>query len=537
MLFEVGGGIALILFGIRFLRKSLDRLFGARLADHLENLTANRWRAFLGGAAIACIAPSSTTLALVTMNMLRTGRLSPERMLAVMLGANVGITVTVQMLALNIYSYYPVFLVTGLLAFQFLKRDIFRGIGQFLLSMGFIFLAMDIISRAAGAASGDPDLMGVIEILSRHPVLLTLLAAGLAMALQSSTAIIGLGLALAEGGLGGFMVVIAVVLGANLGIAGTAVISGWSELEERRTSLANLGMKVVPAAVILLTAPLWGAWLAAQDFGLVRFGANFHTGFNLVVAMIGLPLLGPVSRLMRFLIATDPQPVSVSALPSTYLDRQSLAIPSLALVHATRETLLMADVVKGMLGAYGTAQNQRNLALAHGVRQQDDRVDTMNGEIKRFLSQISEESLNPQESRALFSLLTAANELECIGDIVDKNLCDHLVKQLNGHFTAPTPDQDRLRILQEELSVRFSFAIGLMTTQDRRQTLQFLRGRSDFDQKCRAAQSEHFSRLVSADVATLEASAYFLDCVTSYRRINAHLTHLGQAFLSNGARS
>ncbi|MGC1481968.1 MAG: Na/Pi symporter [Chthoniobacterales bacterium] len=521
--------MALILFGVRFLRKSLDRLFGSNLVSWLQSLTRTPLRAFAGGCAISCIAPSSTTMALLTLDMLRTGRVPPQRLLAVILGANVGITITVQLLSFNLYHYAAVFLAVGLIGFQFLRRDLFRGLGQLLLSLGFIFLAMEMISNAAAGVSGSADVVDSIAILSKHPVLLTLLAAGLALTLQSSTAVIGLAMALAEGGLGGPLAVVAVVLGANLGTAGTVVFSGWSELALRRTAMANLILKAIPVTAILATSPLWSPWLTDQDWSPALLGANLHTGLNLVVGAVGLLSLTPITRLTEFLFAEPPTPIRPPSLPTTFLDPQTLPIPALALAHAGRETLVMADTVQAMLIGHSNAQAQRNPQLARGIRVQDDEVDLLNTEIKKFLSQITQESLNPAETQTLFSLLTIANELEAIGDIIDKNLCDHLIKQIDGHFSAPSADQNDLERLKLDLLGRFRLGVALLATKDPKDAAAFIAEKAAFDQACVRAQKEHFARIVTADRATLEASAFFLDGLISYRRINGHLTNLAHA--------
>ncbi len=534
MLFQIAGGIALILFGVRFLRKALDRLFGSNLAHWLQTATRTRTRAFAGGCAIACVAPSSTTMALITLDLLRAGRVPADRLLAVMLGANVGITVMVQLLSLDIYSYSAVFLVAGLIGFQFLTRPLFRGTGQLLLSLGFIFLAMEMISRAASAVSGNADLVETLAILSRHPITLTLAATVLTMALQSSTAVIGLAIALAEGGLGGAPIVIAVVLGANLGTAGTAVISSWSELPLRRTATANLLLKAFPVGILLATASTWMPWLTSQNFAYPLLGANLHTGLNLVVAAVGLAFLNPILKFMRVLLPDEDTSPASPTLPSTYLDSQSLAIPTLALAHASREILLMADTVQAMVTGYDAAQSTRNATLARGIREQDNRVDQLNAAIKEYLSQVNQESLSPGDSKALFALLTTANELESIGDIVDKNLCDHLIKQIDRNFSAPLPDRTALTALHQKLTTRFILGVSLLTTQDSAQAAEFVADRNRFDQDCRAAQNDHFIRLVSSDRETLEASAFFLDCLTSFRQINAHLANLAYAVAKRG---
>src|SRR6202047_4371515 len=142
---------------MRYVRKGLDRLFGNQLVDWLQQMTNNRYKAFVGGMVAGTIAPSSSAIAMLSVQMLNQTALSAGRMLAVVLGANVGITVSVQLLAFRLQDYSGVFLLTGGIGFLFLKRAIFRGAGQILLGIGLLFLAMGIIGSTGTAAAKNSE--------------------------------------------------------------------------------------------------------------------------------------------------------------------------------------------------------------------------------------------------------------------------------------------------------------------------------------------------------------------------------------------
>jgi phosphate:Na+ symporter len=202
MLFlNIATGVVLVLMGMRYLRKGLDRLFGNQLIEWLQQMTTNRVQAFFAGMVAGVIAPSSSAIAMLSVQMLTQSALTAGRMLAVVLGANVGITVSVQLLAFRLQDYSGLFLLLGAVGFLFLKRAIFRGTGQMLLGIGLIFLAMGIIANAGSAAAASTDLKLLFGVAENYSFFVFVATALLTFALQSSTASIGLGIGLAQAGL------------------------------------------------------------------------------------------------------------------------------------------------------------------------------------------------------------------------------------------------------------------------------------------------------------------------------------------------
>lgn len=197
-LLTIVAAVVLILLGMRHLRKGVDRLLGQRLAAWMEAATSNRFKAFLGGIVLGAAVPSSTSLALLSMRMMHAAILSALPMVAVLLGANVGITVTVQLLSFRIDQLAFILLAFGGVAFLFAQRRILRGAGQVFLGLGIIFLAMRVMSEASGELVASPDVADLFAALGRFPIPVAVGTALLAFLLQSSTASIALGIGLSQ---------------------------------------------------------------------------------------------------------------------------------------------------------------------------------------------------------------------------------------------------------------------------------------------------------------------------------------------------
>lgn len=528
---QIASGVALIIFGIRFLRKGLDRLFGGRLVLWLSHMTKRRWKAFFSGMVVGTLVPSSTALSLITLQMLNTSRMTAAPMLAVLLGTNVGITVTVQLLAFQIQDYAGLFILLGVVGFQFLRREVLRGIGQCLLALGFIFLAMGLIGAGAATMSANPESREWMHLFAGHPILTFLFVAGFSVCVQSSTASIGFAIALSGSGLFSPELLIPWVLGANIGIGLTGLAAGWKTLEGRRLATANVLAKLVIALPFLFFPGLVLEGLLEIPGDLSREIAMFHTGYNLLVGLVAVPLTGPLTRLVRMLVVPTPASAGLP-VPQSYLNEQALDSPSLALANATRETLHMADAVKLMLKYFWTGYSSRDLNLALQVQAEDDRVDAYNDKIKDYLSRVSE-GMSGAESRWQFALLTFANELESVGDIIDKIMCDTLRKQTGEAVWLPDPDYEVLKQLYHRVMVRFDVALGLLASRGDGAVDEFLSGKESLNKWCREAQKTHYERLHASGGDGLSASTYFLDLMNSFRRINSHITTIGYAFTAS----
>jgi phosphate:Na+ symporter len=526
---QIAGGVALVLFAVRFLRKGLDRLFGQHLMNWIERMTSHRLKAFSAGVVAGAIAPSSTALSVTLIQLLNASQLSAERVLATLLGANIGITVMVQLLSFSARGLAAACILVGVIGFQFLQRNVFRGLGQILLSLGFVFLSMELIG--AGSAMIDPrgDLVAFMRLLEGHPVAVVLASTVAALLLQSSTATIALAIGLAASAHVGMPLLVPWVLGTNLGIAFTAVFAGWSTLEGRRLAMANLLVKALAAAAALALLPWLLPALGWTNSAQARQAANFHTFFNIAVALLTLPFVVPVARLVARMILPPASPPASGPRPQSFHEPTTVDTPAFALAQATRELLAMGDEVKSMLQTWWRAFCTGDLALLRVAADQDNRVDSTYYELKKFLSLIHDHDSPNTPSHWQLTLHTFSNELEDIGDIVSTDLCTLVRKQIEHRTTFGQQDWNDLEELYHKLSGRYDVAMSILTTRDANLARSFVSGKEALDQWCRERQRLHYERLRAGDEAALRSSSIFLEMLNDLRRINSHLSVIGYA--------
>jgi len=525
---ELLGAVAILLFGVRFLSKGLDRLFGRQLGNWLATMTATPLQGFGAGVATTALAPSSTAISVLLVQMVHRGRIEAHRLVAVMLGANVGFTVVVQLLAFRLHEHALLLVAAGFFAFQFLQRRVLRGIGQTLLGFGLIFLAMGLIATAV--STGADQAQDLLVALQGRPWLLLVATAVLTVLFQSSTGAIGLALAVvqAEPDLLVPEVLISCVLGANIGIGVTLLIAGWRDLPARRLAVANLLPKLLTAFVVMLLLQQVVRGFEFLPGATDRQTAHFHSVFNLTAGLVFLPLTGLLWWLASLMVVSKRQ--ELLRTPDSYLTESLFASPSMALANAHRETLVLADEVRDMLQRAWSVMERDDPALAKDLREQDDRIDSRYLALKRFLSRINEEDLSSGNSRWCIALLAFGNELESIGDVLDKELLDLVAEHAEERCLLDADEMQGLKRLYLLSDERFEHAISALAARDEELLLQLLDSKSESKEHCAALQREHYQRLRGGSDQLLSASAYFLDVVASLEHLNRHLSALAYAF-------
>lgn len=535
-LLSIAGAVALILFGISDLREGLERLFGSRLGWWMQRLASNRLRAFLSGMFIAVPAPSSTTIAALTVQAIQSGQLNSVQALAVMLGANIGLTVTAFLIGLNLDSYAPLLILVGVGLFQYTGATRSRGIGQVLLSLGLIFLAVFLIRQYVDAvirgAGPDSDLSTLIEIAERHPVWLLIIAAAITMGLQSSTATIGLVIGLMAGGVNSLDIAFASALGANVGLALTALMLGWRQIDSRRTALSNLALKSIVALALLACQGTVVGWVNQTPGTAAQQVAYIHTGYNVLVALVGLPLVPQLGLAMERLIPTPPA-VHGGIFGPRYITERPSVIPSLALGQSQREIVRVSEIVREMLDDLWVGLKTNNEKLVRVVAQRDDEVDLLDREIKRYLIRLGSQTEGIANSHEQINQLTYLAELESIGDIIDKNLSEIALKKIHLRLDFTPDGWAELDDFYRKVAQNLLIADTAFTTRDRLLAQQLLRHKEHLGIYERELRDRHFARLNSQVWQSHETSAIHLDILTHLKRINSCVTHVGYAIMQS----
>ncbi|MCM8734151.1 Na/Pi cotransporter family protein [Azospirillum sp. A1-3] len=525
VLLELAGNVVLLLWGLHMVQSGLTRALGGDLRRILGAGLRNRWTAFLSGMGITMLLQSSTATGLMATGFTATGLVSLMPALAVMLGANVGSTLIVQILAFDVAHVAPVLLLGGFIAFRRGARTRSRDLGRVAIGLGLMLLSLHLLLATIAPAENAPMLRRMLAMLTADPVVAVMLAALLSWAAHSSVAAILLIASLAGGGVIGPEAAVAMVAGANLGSAVNPVVEGpggdGRNPAARRLPVGNLINRLVGCLIVV---PLLGpitAGLQAVSPDATRLAANFHLAFNL--AMAGL-FIGPLPWFARVLTRMFPERVAVAdpAMP-LYLDRSALRVPHLAIANASREALRMADTVDSMLrGALDVIQTDDRKRVQE-IRRMDDVLDRLHDAIKRYLTQISVEDLDERDARRVSDVLTFTINLEHVGDIVDRNLMEAASKKIRRRLRFSTEGAAEIAGMLERLSETQRLAAAVFVSGDVRSARALIHEKEVIRDLETSATEAHFARLRAGRKESVETSALHLDILRDLRRINAHL--------------
>lgn len=525
VLLELAGNVVLLLWGLHMVQSGLTRALGGDLRRILGAGLRNRWTAFLSGMGITMLLQSSTATGLMATGFTATGLVSLMPALAVMLGANVGSTLIVQILAFDVAHVAPVLLLGGFIAFRRGARTRSRDLGRVAIGLGLMLLSLHLLLATIAPAENAPMLRRMLAMLTADPVVAVVLAALLSWAAHSSVAAILLIASLAGGGVIGPEAAIAMVAGANLGSAVNPVIEGpggdGRNPAARRLPVGNLINRLVGCLIVV---PLLGpitAGLQTVSPDATRLAANFHLAFNL--AMAGL-FIGPLPWFARILTRMFPERVAVAdpAMP-VYLDRSALRIPHLAIANASREALRMADTVDAMLrGALDVIQTDDRKRVQE-IRRMDDVLDRLHEAIKSYLTQINVEDLDESDASRMSDVLTFTINLEHVGDIVDCNLMETASKKIRRKLRFSTEGAAEIAGMLERLSETQRLAAAVFVSRDVRSARALIHEKEVIRDLETSATGAHFARLRAGRKESVETSALHLDILRDLRRINAHL--------------
>lgn len=525
VLLELAGNVVLLLWGLHMVQSGLTRALGGDLRRILGAGLRNRWTAFLSGMGITMLLQSSTATGLMATGFTASGLVSLMPALAVMLGANVGSTLIVQVLAFDVAHVAPVLLLGGFLAFRRGGRTRSRDLGRVAIGLGLMLLSLHLLLATIAPAENAPMLRRMLGMLTADPVVAVLLAAILSWAAHSSVAAILLIASLAGGGVIGPEAAIAMVAGANLGSAINPIIEGpggdGHNPAARRLPVGNLVNRIVGCLIVV---PLLGpitAGLQTVSPDATRLAANFHLAFNLAMAAL---FIGPLPWFARTLTRLFPERVAVAdpAMP-LYLDRSALRVPHLAIANASREALRMADTVDSMLrGALDVIQSDDRKRVQE-IRRMDNVLDRLHDAIKRYLTQINVEDLDERDARRVSDVLTFTINLEHVGDIVDRNLMEAASKKIRRKLRFSTEGAAEIAGMLERLSETQRLAAAVFVSGDIRSARALMREKEVIRDLETSATDAHFARLRAGRTESVETSALHLDILRDLRRINAHL--------------
>jgi phosphate:Na+ symporter len=533
LLFNLLGGIGLLLYGMRIASEGMQRAAGSQLRRWLGNLTNNRVSALFAGTIVTAIMQSSGATTVMLVGLASAGLMSLRQTLGVILGADIGTTLTVQLIAFKIYDYALLIIGVAVPMTLAIRNPRLNSVGQALLGFGLIFLGLKLIAETMSPLAALPLVSQLLLGLTAAPFIVVILSAALTALLHSSAGTIGIALAFAGEGLMPLSLALPIVLGANIGTSATALVSSiGAGTEARRVALAHTLFKLAGAIPAFILLDAFATLVAQTSPSPARQIANAHTIFNVVIGLGFLPFTHYMAALLRRLVPEEA--VDSKVVRPRYLDVQVLDSPALAIGQATREALRVADITEEMLRDSIRVFEQEDDELLRDIVRRDDHVDYLETEIKRYLTRLSESNLTEELSRQEIGLLYVINDLEHIGDIISKHLLDNLAQKMRS--SASTFSADGMREIQQlhrRVCENLELAIAAYATNNDELAQKVLRHKERINELERALRQTHIERLHRGLRESIETSSIHLDVLNDFKRINSHATNIAYVVLGH----
>ena len=523
VLLDLMGGVALLLWGLHMVRSGIMRAFGAELRRLLSTTLRNRLIALLAGIGVTAFLQSSTATALMITSFAARGLVALVPALAIMLGANIGTTLIVQVLSFNVSALAPVLFLVGLGAFKLGKRTPTRHLGRVAIGLGLMLLALHILLDTLAPAESAPSVHALLEAITGQPVLCVLLAAVLTWAAHSSAAVVLLVMPLASSHFITPVAALALVLGANLGSAVNPILEGGSSNNpaSRRLPVGNLINRCIGVVVVLPFLQPMADALTRLEPNPARMTADFHMAFNVALALVFIFLLDQLAWLLMRLL---PDPLK-SPDPSTplYLDETAINTPSVALACAARETLHMGDIVESMLRKAMTALMTNDRKLAAEVSRMDNIVDRLDEAIKLYVTKVTRESLDDRDGRRALEIISFSINLEHIGDIIDKNLMELAVKKIKHKYEFSKEGAKELAAFHKLIMDNLKLAFSVFINNNVKIARTLISEKSQIRTAELACADSHLARLREGRPESIETSSLHLDVLRDLKRIHSHI--------------
>ena len=532
LLVNLLGAVALLLWGMRMVRTGAQRAFGQKLQRFMGQWLQNRFAAFAAGLGVTTLVQSSTATCLMTADFAARKVVTLAVALAIMLGADVGTSIVAQIFSFDISWASPLLLFAGFVVFSSSSLKRTRSVARMIMGLGLILLALKLIVLTSEPLRTSDTILVIITALDGEPLIAILVAAILTWLAHSSLATVLLICSLAGVGAIPINLAITMVIGANLGGALPPIMATLGGPRSgRAVAVGNGAFKLLGCLAALPMMPLFLPYLIEFDPDPVRMAVNAHTMFNIMLAIVFLPLTSVAALLVEKWLPKDEEPED-DAKPfiRTLHFREDLD-PAISLSNASREVLRMGDLVDGMLEDAMTALikggDPKQIEL---IALKDDQVDEVYEAVKLYLAAVRRESLDDDESLQCGEIMAFCTNLEHIGDIIE-NIVDLAVKKQQRALGFSDEGEAELDRLYRRVHDNLRLALGVFISGDMVMARKLMQEKDELRSLERDATENHYQRLEEGRPETIETSAMHLDIIRDLKRINAHLTSVAYPIL------
>jgi len=530
-LVQILAGVALFLFGINMLSSGIEKLAGNQIQKWLNKVTNNRFKSALFGSAATALVQSSSLLMVTMIGLINANIMTVEQAIGVMLGQEIGTTMTAQIVSFHIGDYRLLLVILGIIFLEFFPKRDWKKFGEIFMGLGIIFIGMGTMSSALDSLIEISWVANSLLLLGKRTWLGILVGAVLTALCQSSSAVTSLVVAMGLSEAITLPGAVGVILGANIGTCFTGLIASLRlSPTAKQASIAQILINISGVLIFLPFITPFANLVAGTSTVLARQIANAHTIFNVAVSLILFPFTHQIAAIAKKFAPVDPKKEKPKV--TTYIDEKQLAVPSVAINEATRELYHLGEVTTEMIELSCQALTEKDMTKADRVLYLEDKVvDPVTHEMDRFINTLMRSGLSNDQRNRSFQIKNLLVDVERVGDMAEDIAQFAQDRAMTDIPFTDEASQEFEHLWQYALST-YKKSLVAFRDKDREMAKEVCRVESEFDRMYFEARQNHIQRLETG-CCQPKADVIYTETLRLLERISDHADNFGVSVLHN----
>ena len=534
-IFLLFGGLGLFLFGMQMMSDGLERVAGDRMRSITEFFTKNRFIGMIVGIVITAIIQSSSATTVMVVSFVNSGLMNLFQSAGVILGANIGTTITGQLIAFNLSDIAPLFVITGVVMFMFSKKENVKKIGSVVLGFGILFMGLSTMSSAMSGLKDSPIVISWLKSLS-NPFLAVLVGFVVTAVLQSSSATVGILILLATQGLIDVSICFFIILGCNIGSCVSALLASISgNKDAKRTAWIHFLFNIIGSIIIFIVLtlaldPITAFITKISGVNPGRMVANAHSIIKIAEVIILFPFMNYVVKATYKIVpGEDKKDSDDLKYELQYIGDHTRLSNNTIVVDVIRELERMGNIAIDNLKRSMDALCNLDKEKIDEVYKVEGYIDYLNREITNYLVKVNGMDLPMSDSRLLGGLFHVANDIERIGDHAE-NFADSAKSRIDHGIEFSEKGKKQLQDMTDMVVKTLEYSLDMFSHRNQEHMQEVIALEDAVDEKERKLQQSHVNRLAKGTCSP-EAGMLFSDTASGLERVADHATNIAFAIM------
>ena len=527
------GGLGLFLYGMNLMGDGLQKSAGSKLKRIIELLTSNVIMGVLVGMVVTMVIQSSSATTVMVVGFVNAGIMSLPQAIGVIMGANIGTTITAQLVSLDVDFLAPVALGIGIVIYMFSNKPKHKNIAEILIGFGILFTGMDFMKEAVKPLAGYQGFTDMLLSFGHHPILGVLMGFAITAIVQSSSASMGMLIALASQGLIPITAALPILYGENIGTCVTSLISSiGASRNARRAAIMHLIFNVLGSMIFMfiLSKPIVAIVTAIDPTDAARQIANAHTLFNILNVIVLLPFNKLIVKLALKLVPETKGEQDDDDKVVKYIDDRMIETPSIALANIVKETLRMGEKSKESLNAAMDGIVDKSKEKIELSFKREKLINELQKSILNYLLKLSKASLNEDSRETVDALFNTVNDIERIGDHAE-NIAELAKDIVDLEISFSDVGIGELKDMYNKVVSTYTYALEAMRTSNVELACKVIKMEEQVDMMEKSCRANHMNRLNSSS-CSIESGVIYLDIISNLERVSDHAVNIAQQVIA-----